>query len=517
MLAMMIYVVIIGVLLSVAALVAEHAAKQRGGSRRWLWLGTIIASLLLPLIMSSVTFQVPELLQSTTDSKPIVLRDTTSVQLPLAVLDLGMPADQAQPHHLDTLLHRLWLGTSLLMLALLLLSGTLLYRRKRHWAAAGLCQTRVLVAPDIGPAVVGLLRPCIVVPEWLLHESPARQQLVIAHEQSHLEARDPQLLTFALCLLVAMPWNLPLWWQLHRLRRAIEVDCDARVLRGGHSVAGYCDTLIQVGQNQSRYIGAVAAMSESGSFLEQRIKIMLLKPGKWARLTALAMIGASVGMAAFAAQVTPPDSPSATGDQQVTVSPGVLASYTGAYQFGPYTLMTVKPEGSHLSTQLTGQISVPVYPSSNTEFFAKMVKASISFEQDAQGQTTSLVLHQDGNNTTAPRIDAVKAQEISQALDARYKAQQPFPGSEQALQIVLDHDPNSPRFSPQLAKAMREQMASFLAVYVDPLGPVTSHEFIGVTPQGWDKYLVRHEHGTEIVVFVLDANGIIVGSYHRLS
>jgi bla regulator protein blaR1 len=514
MLAMMIYVLIIGVLLSIAALIAEYAAKQRGASRRWLWLGTILASLLLPLIMSSVTVQVPALLQSGADVKPIVLREATSVHLSLAVLDIGMPDKQAAPHHFDTLMHRLWLGTSLVMLAMLLLSGGLLYRRKRSWSSTTLGHTLVLVAPDVGPAVVGLLRPCIVVPAWLLQESDARQQFVIAHEQSHLDARDPQLLTFALCLLVAMPWNLPLWWQLYRLRRAIEVDCDARVLRGGQSVAGYCDTLIQVGQNQSRYIGAVAAMSESGSFLEQRIKIMLLKPGKWARLSALAMIGASVGMAAFAAQVTPPDTSSEPTAQQVNVSPGVLASYAGLYQFAPYAVMSIKVDGTQLVEQLTGQGPVPFYASSDTEFFAKLVKASISFVRNPQGQVTALVLHQNGHDITAPRIDAVKAQEINEALDARIKAQQPMPGSEQALQIVLSNDPDSPRISPMLAQAMRQQQANF-EKFLRLLGPVTSHEFIGVTPQGWDKYLVRHEHGTEEVMFVMDANGIIVGSLHH--
>lgn len=508
MLAMMIYVVIVSVLLGIAALIAEQAARHRGASRRWLWLGAIAASLLLPLVMSSVTVRVPALLPSATDIKPIVLRETTSVHLPLAMLDLGMPDKQAEPLHVDTLLRRLWLGASLLMLTVLFVSGCLLYRRKRSWVPATLCRTPVLIAPDAGPAVVGLLRPCIVVPEWVLQEAPARQQFVIAHEQSHLEARDPQLLTFALCLLVAMPWNLPLWWQLHRLRRAIEVDCDARVLRGGHSVAGYCDTLIQVGQNQSRYIGAVAAMSESGSFLEQRIKIMLLKPGKWARLSALAMIGASVGMTAFAAQVTPPDASGESAAQQVNVSPAVLAGYAGFYQFGPYAVMSIKVDGAQLVAQLTGQQPVPFYASSDTEFFAKLVKASISFAPNA------LVLHQNGHDTTAPRIDAAKAQEISNALEARVKAQQPFPGSEEALQIVLNHDPNSPRISPQLAKAMRDQQASY-ATFIGQLGPVTSHEFIGVTPQGWDKYLVRHEHGTEEVMFVLDANGTIVGSFHR--
>ena len=89
-----------------------------------------------------------------------------------------------------------------------------------------------LVTDDVGPAVVGLLRPRIVVPRWVTMALPSHQAAVIAHEQSHLDARDPQLFTLALALLVFMPWNLPLWWQLRRLRYAIEIDCDARVLEG---------------------------------------------------------------------------------------------------------------------------------------------------------------------------------------------------------------------------------------------------------------------------------------------
>jgi bla regulator protein blaR1 len=514
MFAMMIYVLAMGVLLSIAAWIAEYAARQRGTSRRWIWLVTIVASIVLPLIISSVSVRVPALITQVDSLKPIALREATSVHVPVAVFDLGMPILKAKPHRFDVVFHILWFGVSLIMLVALILSGCLLYRRKRNWALGTVGHISVLIAPDVGPAVVGLLQPRIVVPAWLLRESPARQQYVLAHEQSHLDARDPQMLTIALCLLVAMPWNLALWWQFHRLRRAIEVDCDARVLHGGRDVAEYCETLIQVGQNQSSYIGAVAAMSESGSFLEQRIKIMLLKPGKWARLSALAMIGLSVGMAAFAAQVTPPGASNVLEQQEVSVNPAVLAKYVGFYKFGSYAVMTVKVDGSQLSTQLTGQPSVPVYPNSDTEFFAKMVKASISFVADAQGQTTALVLHQNGRDTTAPRIDAAAAQAIQNALDARVSAQRPFPDSEQALQIVLSPNSDSPRLSPALAKARREQK-SVIDAMTAKLGPVTSHEFIGVSPQGWDKYLVRHENGTEDVSFLLDSDGTIIGSFRR--
>jgi hypothetical protein len=359
-----------------------------------------------------------------------------------------------------------------------------------------------------------LLRPRIVIPTWLFRESAARQRFVLAHEQSHLDAGDPHVLTIALCLLVAMPWNVPMWWQFHRLRRAIEVDCDARVLSGGSAVTGYCETLIRVGQNQSRSIGAVAAMSESGSFLEQRIKLMLLKPGKWAQLSALAMIGVSLSMVAFAAQVTPPNGADASAAQAVIVSPTVLANYVGAYRFGPNSVMTVKLEGSQLSAQLTAQRFIPIYPKSKVDFFMKVVDAHLTFVVNAQGQSTAMEFYQNGRHITAPRIDPAAAQVIQNALDTRVTAQQPYAGSEQALQIVLSQNPDAAGLSPQLAALIREQKPAS-DIYLAKLGPATTHEFIGVTPQGWDKYLVRHANGVEEVGFVLDAKGIIVGAFRH--
>jgi beta-lactamase regulating signal transducer with metallopeptidase domain len=514
MLAMISYVLIVSGLLSAAALVAEHAAKQRGTSRRWIWMLTIVASLLLPLIIPNVTFQVPNLIKASNTTKTIVLRDATSIPLPTAVLDLGVPDANARPHRLDALFHGIWLATSLVMLTGVVLSGCLLYWRKRLWDRGSLCGRSVLIAPDVGPAVVGLLRPRIVIPAWLLRESATRQQSVLAHEQSHLDARDPQMLTVALCLLIAMPWNLPLWWQFHRLRRAVEVDCDTRVLRGGQDVSEYCETLIQVGQIQSSYIGAVAAMSESGSFLEQRIKTMLVKPGKWARLSALAMICASLSVAVFAAQVTPPDDTDVAAQHEVSVAPSILASYVGVYKFGPYSVMTVKLDGSQLSTQLTGQVFVPVYASSNSEFFTKLVKAHMNFVVDAQGKTTALEFYQNGHHVTAPRIDAAMAQSIQSGLEARVHAQQPYPDSEQDLQILLSGNTDTPRLNPKLAKLMRDQKPA-VDDFLGKLGPVTSHEFVGVTPQGWDKYLVRHANGTEEVGFALDSDNTIAGAFRR--
>ena len=210
---------------------------------------------------------------------------------------------------------------------------------------------------------------------------PTHQTAVIAHEQSHLDARDPQLFTFALALLVFMPWNLPLWWQLRRLRYAIEVDCDARVLAGGLDPAHYGETLITVGERQSAYIGAVAAMSESRSFLEERIRIMISKPVKWRRAGIAALAGVSLALTALAAQVSPPNvrtvdaADTQGGDKKPAERTGIklpettLDQYVGYYKANDYWFIEVRRDGDSLKTRITGQSESDLLAESETTFF----------------------------------------------------------------------------------------------------------------------------------------------------
>jgi lipopolysaccharide transport protein LptA len=182
-----------------------------------------------------------------------------------------------------------------------------MHRRKRRWERGMIAGASVYITDNVGPAIVGLLRPRIAVPRWLTQASAQTQELVVAHEQSHLEAHDVRIFTGALTLLVAMPWNLPLWWQLRRLRFAIEVDCDARVLKAGRDARIYGETLIAVGQRRSGYVGTVAGMSEPRAFLEKRLDIMMRKPARGWRLSTVALGCSSLALIATAAQIEPPN------------------------------------------------------------------------------------------------------------------------------------------------------------------------------------------------------------------
>ena len=285
MLIWMLYVILVSLLLSGAAICAEHASRIRPGISRWIWLTTILASLLLPVVISSVVIQLPSIDSPTAVEKVIPLNTVTSSALSPVRWIASSGNDVAALSKLDSLLQKSWLFASLLLALGLIVSAVHLMRCKQRWQIGSLNSTEVYVSRDTGPAIVGLLQPRIVIPEWIIEASPHHQTLVLAHEQSHLDAGDQKLLTVCVCLLVFMPWNIPLWWQLRRLRRAIEVDCDTRVLSKGHSVSNYGETLIAVGQRQSGFLGTVAAMSESISFLEQRIHIMTTSASKLRTIT----------------------------------------------------------------------------------------------------------------------------------------------------------------------------------------------------------------------------------------
>src|SRR6478672_13011011 len=138
----------------------------------------------------------------------------------------------------------LWLAGAAAALATLIFVHLRLRRARRGWPSAVLHGRRVRVAPTEGPAVVGVVRPEIVVPRWLLARDAEEQRLVLAHEEEHVRARDHLLLGAACVAVALMPWHPAAWWALTRLRLAIELDCDARVLRHGVQARSYGEMLI---------------------------------------------------------------------------------------------------------------------------------------------------------------------------------------------------------------------------------------------------------------------------------
>ena len=501
MIAWIAYSVMVTLLLAGAALAAEGSARLRRVSTRWSWVLAIVAAPLLPLAISTVSIQVPVSMAPQAAGAPVALREATLPALspsdwitaPMASIDSGMPGDR--------LVQRLWAAASLAIMVALAVGAIALQLRKRRWTRQAMAGADVLVAPDAGPAVVGLVRPRIVVPGWLLESPPLQQSLVIAHEQSHVDARDPQLLACAIAVLALMPWNLPLWWMVRRLRHAIEVDCDARVLRAGHDVRAYGEVLVDVGQRQSGYLGAAAAMAESRSLLEQRIRLMLRSPGRKGRTAGILLGGVALSMAAVAAQVAPPpDSVAAlTPRQQIDLPASRLVDYEGTYQVDEFILLEVRRDGRRLWSQMTGMPPIEQYAERQDGFFSRDVDAQLTFRRNDRGAVIGLVLHSLGAEFAAPKLDRNGIAAASMKINQNIVRTAPRLANGDALlrrnvELAVAGKISTADLTPQFAKQVRVMFPTTSKV-LKPYGKVKTVRFVMVDRNGFDVYRVQHEHG----------------------
>jgi hypothetical protein len=201
--------------------------------------------------------------------------------------------------------------------------------------------------------------------------------------------------------------------------------------------------------------------------------------------------------------------------QVVPFDPSHFDKYSGYYQLGPTIIVTVFHDGDHFFSRLTGQINVEFFPESETKFFATIVHAQISFNTDGRGRVTELVLHQNGAEQVAPRVDESTAKNIETSLAQRIKNNTPSPGTEVALRHQIEGMEKGQRdysaLMPALASAAKEQEPVILSA-ISSLGPLKSITFRAVTPGGLDSYDVAFERGSsEWFITPLTPDGKITG------
>jgi hypothetical protein len=285
--AFMFHALSVGALCALAAWAAERALAQLGGPRRVAWALGMLASVAISLL--ALRTQAAAGLANTATAGTMAAQRLQAPTLVATDFFMQLPPVQSGSA-LELLLAGTWAALSTTSLLAYLLSARRLTRRADAWSKLSPARDDVMLADDLGPAVFGLWRSRVVLPRWLGSASVTTQQLVLEHERQHVAARDPQLLALGFALVVLFPWNLPLLWQLRRLRFALEVDCDARVL-GGADPADYGEALLTVSQHRSMTPAGVIALIERPSQLEQRIEIMTTRTHRFHRSIALGAMG----------------------------------------------------------------------------------------------------------------------------------------------------------------------------------------------------------------------------------
>lgn len=486
-----VYALALSLLFGAAAFATERAARLWHLSTRWIWAGAMAASVLLPLAVLNT----PPALPAPVPVAAQIQRPVSAYAADAGKIASRWVAAKTAPAtaQAGSWLKPAWMALSATMLVALVLSAVMLAARRRGWSTARVAGVDVLMARDAGPAVVGLLRPRIVLPEWLTEAPASEQALVLAHEQSHIAARDPQLLGLALLMLVAMPWNLPLWWQLRRMRHAIEVDCDARVLAAGHDPQQYGAALIDVGARHSGLMGSALAMAESRSFLEQRIRIMVQRPGRWRKPAGVALAALAFGTAAIAAQLTQPE---AARRQAVQLAPALLADYEGVYQTDEFQAMTITVDDGRLMSEVTGRGRFQQFAESRDHFFQPRTQTQLRFNRDAAGKVVSLTVTLLGVDIEAPRVDGAALK----ARIATYVGRDgPMPGGEAALRRGADSITTGEYYpedlTPEFAKLSRAMIDRTVErMRQNPTGKMKTVTWLGLNRDtGEDIYRVEYE------------------------
>ena len=159
---------------------------------------------------------------------------------------------------------------------------------------------RVLRHPALGPMVVGVVAPRIVLPAAMLDGADkSALACVLSHEMAHVRRGDPWL-SAAMEVLVVVCWPVaPLWIAALRVRHLMELACDEAALAGADSAERrrYGHVLLDVAEEGSTSFAAAGSL-HFGSTLRARIEaIALFRP--WPRAMQVSLV--TIAVIAFAA------------------------------------------------------------------------------------------------------------------------------------------------------------------------------------------------------------------------
>ena len=338
----MIYAAAVGGLFAGGALALDSLCERTARPRRFAWLAGLTLAMVVPLTATppdpqpnaaspdpavaaasapaSIPASTPDPLHSPsrqpgTDSRPPGADSRppgADSQLPGTDsrhpgADSRLPAADSRhpdldPHPAARATLAAW---ALASLALATLVGTVLVGAaiaRRRWERRRVAGEDVYVSRRFGPALVGVARPAIVLPRWVLKLGAAARATVVGHEREHARAGDHLVLLYGALLVAAMPWNPAVWWMFLRLRAAVEIDCDRRVLASGVHFGDYGDLLLAVGARRSGRPFYALTMAGSRSMLERRLKAMNTNQAtRNVRKSTLALLGCAALAATVAA------------------------------------------------------------------------------------------------------------------------------------------------------------------------------------------------------------------------
>jgi TonB family protein len=237
-------------------------------------------------------------------------------------------------------------------------AGLLLWRQARYMAA--------IARREAGPAVVGALRPRIVIPaDFEARFDASEREVILAHEHAHLRAGDARINALAAASLCACWFNPLVHLAVYLMRLDQELACDAAVL-GAFPKARrlYAEVLLKTQLATQPLPFGCHWPAAAEHPLKERI-VMLKSPlpapaRRFAGVAVVALLSAAGAAAAWAAQpgqprpaalveavAAAPASPAETGTRRdaaaVAETPHTLTQAEARRQAGPGDEVLCKP------------------------------------------------------------------------------------------------------------------------------------------------------------------------------
>lgn len=315
----MVYTLVLSTGLALAATALDRAASGFLRQRRWIWMVALALSAAVPAWQATASRLGLGRAASGAEENDARSTAVGPARSQSAMAELVARAESQSLGGLNASFGAAWAAAALLACAGYAAASWSLARRRRTWRESVVDGQGVLIAPATGPAVIGAFRPVIVIPEWALTLPADQRALMLDHEREHVTARDPTVLQAAALIAVLMPWNVVTWWLLRRLRLAVELDCDARVLAAGRDSRAYGNLLLDVCARRVRS-GVVLspALFERTSSLARRIMAMQPVRPRFGRTRFTLGTAVALAVVVLACDIPSPEVVAPDGKNQAT-------------------------------------------------------------------------------------------------------------------------------------------------------------------------------------------------------
>jgi beta-lactamase regulating signal transducer with metallopeptidase domain len=253
----------------------------------------------------------------------------------------------------------------------------------------------VLRHHELGPMVVGIAAPRIVLPDALVEGStPDALACVLRHEIAHIRRGDLWFSAAMQALLVVCWPVVPLWIAAARVRHLMELACDESALAGADPSERrrYGHVLLDVANHGMLGLAGAGSL-HFGSILRARVEaIALQRP--WPRAVQGALVASAVLGFAACSSAGPGTMPEPTGGTQPAAAGTGTDAYGYKYDDDPLAKMPAAQAGAPTPASTTnenGRLAPEVIQSvvrSNFGRFRTCYETALETNAKLQGRVT---------------------------------------------------------------------------------------------------------------------------------